>query len=235
MNLKNKIVCLTAFSIAMGYLESAVVVYLREIYYPLGFAFPIAPMTGRMASTEVIREAATIIMLIAVGWLAGERPRYKFAWFIYCFAVWDIFYYVFLKVLTNWPESFLTWDILFLIPVTWTGPVLAPLIVSATLILLAFIMLSSDGDRSLWTAGRMPVILLFSGFLLIFVSLIWDFCSFMFAHFSVAALFHVPEVREAMNTYIPSGFNWLLFVAGELVVLAGIYKMYAAGKKKSLS
>jgi hypothetical protein len=36
------IIWLAVFSMAMGYLESAVVVYLRKLYYPDGFKFPLA-------------------------------------------------------------------------------------------------------------------------------------------------------------------------------------------------
>lgn len=110
----------------MAFLESAVVVYLRAIYYPDGNLFPMKLIEGRIAVTELWREAATMVMLITVAVIVSKRAIERFAWFIYAFAIWDIFYYVFLYFLLGWPQSLLTWDILFLIPVTWTGPVLAP-------------------------------------------------------------------------------------------------------------
>jgi len=137
-------VLLTIFAIAMGFLESAVVIYLREIYYPEGFAFPLNIIHGKIAVTEILREAATIVMLVSVSILAARRWIIRFAWFIYLFAIWDIFYYVFLRVLLGWPESLLTWDILFLIPTTWVGPVLAPVINSLTMILLAILLIVAD-------------------------------------------------------------------------------------------
>jgi len=97
-----------------------------------------------LALTEIFREAATLIMLVGIGIIAGRNSSERFAWFLYSFAVWDIFYYVFLKLLLNWPESFMTWDILFLIPVTWVGPVIAPVIVSITMIAFALIILYSN-------------------------------------------------------------------------------------------
>src|SRR6201998_1661345 len=108
---------LTAFSIAMGFLETAVVIYLRKLYYPHGFQFPLVPIDNDIAMVEFLREAATIIMLLGIGIIAGKNTSQKFGIFIYCFAVWDIFYYVFLKLLLGWPESLFTWDILFIIPV----------------------------------------------------------------------------------------------------------------------
>jgi len=118
----------------MAFVESAVVVYLRAIYYPSGFTFPIAIIPDRMVGIEVGREAATLLMLIAVSALAGKDRWERFLLFCLAFGVWDIFYYVWLRVFIGWPPSLLTWDILFLIPVPWIGPVLAPLIVSVGLI-----------------------------------------------------------------------------------------------------
>jgi len=129
-------VWLTLFSVAMGFLETAVVIYLRKLYYPNGFQFPLVPVSYDIAMVEFLREAATIIMLAGIGILTGKNTSQKFAIFLYCFAVWDIFYYVFLKVFLGWPESFLTWDILFIIPVPWVGPVICPCIASLTMIIL---------------------------------------------------------------------------------------------------
>ncbi len=124
------------FSIAMGYLEAAVVVYLRELYYPEGFDFPLKEMDMGIIVTELFREAATMIMLLSIGFLAAKRKIERLAYFVLPFAIWDIFYYVFLKVALGWPESLLTWDILFMLPVTWVGPVICPVINSLTMILL---------------------------------------------------------------------------------------------------
>ena len=85
----------------MGFLESAVVVYLREILYPEGFAFPLSPIPVSLAVTELLREVATLIMLVTIGIIAAKRFSTGFAWFIYSFAIWDIFYYVFLKLLLD--------------------------------------------------------------------------------------------------------------------------------------
>ncbi len=131
---------ISIFAVAMGYLESAVVVYLRKIYYPDGFKFPLQAIDKQTGLIEMFRELATLIMLAGAGILAGRTRTEKFGFFIFCFAVWDIFYYVFLKLLLNWPESLMTWDILFLIPVTWVGPVIGPVINSLTMIVLAFLI-----------------------------------------------------------------------------------------------
>ncbi|MEI2825904.1 MAG: hypothetical protein V9F04_05470 [Dermatophilaceae bacterium] len=116
---------MTVYAIAMAFLESAVVIDLRALYYPVEFTFPMAPIDRRIAITELLREVATMVMLLAPGAMLTRRALERFAWFIYCFGVWDIFYYVFLKAILDWPVTLLDWDILFLVPVPWVGPVLA--------------------------------------------------------------------------------------------------------------
>jgi hypothetical protein len=137
---------LTVYAVAMAFLEAAVVVYLRAIYYPSGFAFPLVVLPAPMALTEIAREAATLAMILAVASLAAPDRWHAFLSFAWVFAIWDIFYYVWLWGLLRWPPSLLTPDILFLIPVPWVGPVLAPLIVSAGLLAGAALLLRA-GDR----------------------------------------------------------------------------------------
>jgi len=134
------------FSIAFGYIEAAVVVYLRQIFHPDGFIFPMTvlgtgPLFKRFLLTEIGREAATIILIFTGAWLSGHNRHQRVAYFMIIFAVWDIFYYVWLKVLLDWPASIMDWDILFLIPVTWASPVLYPVLISITLIVFAIVIL----------------------------------------------------------------------------------------------
>ena len=129
-----RVTWLTIYAVAMAYVESAVVVYLRALYYPQGFDFPLAPMPPGMMALEIGREAATLVMLLGVAALAGADRWERFLAFCLSFGIWDIFYYAWLWIFVRWPPSLFTWDVLFLIPVPWTGPVLAPLIVSGGLV-----------------------------------------------------------------------------------------------------
>lgn len=131
-----------AFSIAFAYIESAVVVYLREIFHPDGFTFPLQAFDltaagKRLLLTEVGREAATLVLILTAAWLFGGTRQARVAYVLVIFAVWDIFYYVWLKVLLDWPASFMDWDILFLMPVIWASPVLYPVLVSLGLFAFA--------------------------------------------------------------------------------------------------
>jgi hypothetical protein len=129
-----RIVWLITFAVAMAYVESAVVVYLRTIYYPQGFAFPLVLMPSGMVAIEIGREAATLVMLLGVAMLAGADRWDRISVFCVAFGVWDIAYYLWLWVFLRWPPSLFTWDVLFLIPVPWIGPVVAPVIVSVVLV-----------------------------------------------------------------------------------------------------
>jgi len=135
---------------AFGVIEGAVVVYLRELYYPQGFGFPLKEMSPRLAAIEIVREAATIVLLLGAAMLAQRRPIRRFAVFALCFGVWDITYYVALRAFLGWPPGLLTWDILFLIPLPWTGPVLAPVLVSIALIGAGVAVLRTPEDAKLF-------------------------------------------------------------------------------------
>ena len=134
------------FSIAFGYIESAVVVYLRAIFHPNGFTFPlevfgVTAEARRLLLTEIGREAATIVLILTAAWLFGRLRQERAAYFLAIFAVWDVFYYIWLKILLDWPASIMDWDVLFLIPVIWASPVLYPVLVSALMFAFAVAIL----------------------------------------------------------------------------------------------
>lgn len=224
MKLPRHFVTITAFAIAMGFLEAAVVVYMREILYPEGFRFPLSPIPVSLALTELFREVATLVMLVSIGILAARKFSTGFAWFIYSFAIWDIFYYVFLKAVLGWPESLMTWDVLFLIPTTWTGPVLTPVLISLTMILFAGLILYRD-ERGL--ESRIPGKIwagLIAGSLLIIFAWILDYSRHMLTHFSLMEMLQVknPEVLRIATLYEPGHFPWGLFCLGEVLILASM-------------
>lgn len=205
----------TAFAIAMAFLESAVVIYLRELYYPVEFRFPMAPIKRHIAITELLRELATLVMLLAPGALITLRRLERFAWFIYCFGVWDIFYYVFLKALLDWPATLLDWDVLFLVPVVWVGPVLAPCIVSAGLIAVGLLLLRRrEIDAAFTIRGWEWGLLLTSGALILYT-----FLEEPLEHILHAAKGDGPltlpdaghEALAGLRDYIPVHYNWALF------------------------
>jgi hypothetical protein len=87
-----------------------------------------------LTRVETVREAATLVTLAAIGWVAAETWRRRIAAFFVAFTVWDLTYYLFLTVLDGWPASVMDRDVFFLIPVPWVGPVLTALVLS-TLVL----------------------------------------------------------------------------------------------------
>jgi len=129
-----KILYVFIFTAAFAYVESAVVIYLRHIYYPEGFHFPIKKHVDLLLYIEVIREFATLVIMVSISALLSKRFWQGFGFFLVIFGVWDIFFYIWLKAAVNWPASFIDPDILFLIPVPWIAPVLAPILVSLVMI-----------------------------------------------------------------------------------------------------
>lgn len=134
---------LSAYAIAMAYVEAVVVVYLRRLLLPEGdleakirdlAALENLLRRHQIVWTEQTREAATIVMLAAVSYLSGKTWRQKGAFFLWTFALWDIFYYVFLQALIEWPGHLGEWDVLFLIPCPWVSPVWVPLAISCLML-----------------------------------------------------------------------------------------------------
>ncbi len=168
------ILLVSIFAVAFAFVESSVVVYLRQIFYPGGFAFPLNPGITSQIAVEVSREFATIVMLVAVGMIAGRNRWERFSYFLIGFGVWDIFFYFWLKVILDWPASVLDWDILFLIPIPWIGPVLAPLLVSLVMIGGGLLILRKGEDRGFFRASRTAIALSILGSVVVLLSLVID-------------------------------------------------------------
>jgi len=188
------------YAVAMAAVESAVVVYLRALHSgdaPLSVLQYELPT--RLILIEVGREVATVVMILAVAVLAARAKREVFLYFALMFGIWDIFYYVWLWVFIGWPPSLLTWDILFLIPVPWVGPVLAPVIVSLCLIAGSVWLLARPELRLPRLAWGLAIL----GAVLIILSFAVDF-------------------RYALARTDPPRFRWELFGAGLIVAIGGI-------------
>jgi hypothetical protein len=205
-------------AIAFAYIEAAVVVYLRQIFHPGGFNFPLpefllSDSSRDMLMTEVAREAATVVLILCASLLAGTNTCQRTAFFMIIFAVWDIFFYVWLKVLIGWPASLLDWDILFLIPLPWAGPVLAPILVSLVMLTFSVIILYRDylgKPVKLSTIGRF---LFCQAGLIIIVS----FC---------IAGHYITQADYA------SQFSWLLFSSGLVIAAVTFTKsIYRTGNQ----
>ena len=205
---------MTAYAIAMAFLESAVVIYLRELYYPVEFKFPMAPIATRVAVTELFRELATMIMLLAPAALVTTRRLERFAWFSFCFGVWDIFYYVFLKAVLDWPATLLDWDILFLVPVVWVGPVLAPCIVSTGLITLGCLLLHKRHSFPAFAPLRAHWVVLAVSAGMILYTFIEEPCRHIFRAggnaSSIPAAGHMA--LDQLRAYLPQHYSWGIFL-----------------------
>ncbi|MCI0707116.1 MAG: hypothetical protein L0Y80_06520 [Ignavibacteriae bacterium] len=174
MNMYHRILWVSLFAIAFAFVEASVVVYLRMLYYPHGFEFPLKFTPDFPLIVEIAREFSTIIMLGAAGIIAGTTRWSKFAYFAIAFGVWDIFYYVWLKVTLDWPSSLLDWDVLFLIPFPWIGPVIAPVLISLVLMLAGWLILQRERNGEVYKPGKRAWMLSILGSLIILFSFTYD-------------------------------------------------------------
>ncbi|MGO9480426.1 MAG: hypothetical protein ACLP05_01415 [Candidatus Kryptoniota bacterium] len=203
------------YAIAMGYLESAVVIYLRETAFGNSVqVFPLRFMTPQLGQIELIREAATIVMLLTTGYLAGKNTFQKWMFFVYSFAVWDIFYYIFLRIFTGWPHSFGDFDVLFLIPVIWISPVAAPILISLLLTLTSIILISLSGKSENLRISITGSVLFLSGAAAAFYS---------FAEQSIRIL--VLQGAKGLEGIAPVSFDWISFSIGFLLMCLAAIKI----------
>lgn len=198
---------LTLFATAMGLLEAAVVVYLRELYYPEGFRFPLVPLSLRITVVEMVREGCTLAMLAAVAALRARSRMDGFMVFAYLFGIWDLVYYAGLYMFVGWPGSLMTWDILFLIPVPWAGPVLYPILISIAMVVGFFAneyLVVRGGELSL---SRLEWITAVAGGALLVLSFCWKW-------------------REVVAMDIPEGFPVPIYIAGFLLGMLPFIRAY---------
>ena len=199
------------YAIAMAWVESAVVLYLRtmvdriEPYQPNPL-----PMATGFGQAELVREAATLIMLLTVGILAGKSWRSRIGYTVIAFGIWDIFYYVFLKVLCGWPHSLLDWDILFLIPLPWWGPVIAPAAISLLMILWGTLAIAFETPRP-------PSHIAWKSWSLCLAGMLLALGVFMADNLRV-----LDGGVNAWRKVLPTKFNWSLFCAALLLLAAPV-------------
>lgn len=195
-----KIPWIFVFCVAMALVEAAIVVYLRALYYPEGFVFPLKMMTLRHLIVELGREAATIFMLMAVAAITGRQFWEKFAYFIVCFGIWDIFYYVWLKISLGWPSSLFDSDILYLIPLPWIGPVIAPASIAALMIIIGLLMIRLYNSGHAFRPSRLTWVLTIVGTL----TLLYSF---------------MRDTGAGLHQEVPLPYRYDLLIAGEILYI----------------
>jgi hypothetical protein len=204
----NRWLTVVAFAIAMAWLEAATVYYLRamvdriEPYQPNPL-----PISGVLGQVELIRECATLVMLLTVGMLASQTWRRRLGYTALAFGVWDIFYYIFLRLICGWPRTVFDWDVLFLLPLPWWGPVLAPVSIAVLMIVLGSLT-TQVTDRAPATSSTWIV----WGSSGIGIAL----ALYVFMADAIRTM-HLGE--EAIRQVLPTSFDWARFCIA-LVLMA---------------
>jgi hypothetical protein len=209
--LKEKnILLVIIFAIAMAYLESAAVVYLRGMYGIKDLLRDINFQVDAYTFIEIGREAATIVMLGLVSSLAGSNWLKKVGFFFLSFGIWDIFYYIWLYVFIQWPKSLFEWDVLFLIPLPWWGPVLAPILISILLIVTGYLLIVETKFK----IKRFDWLIFFLSVSVILFTFMEDSINII-----LTGEGNLAEVR-------PIKFDWVLYLISLLVWVLTTFKIF---------
>ena len=196
------------FAVAMAWVEAACVYDLRllvnrmEPYQPNPL-----PITGALGAIELAREAATLVMLAAIGCLAGATARTRWAYGAIAFGLWDIFYYVWLKVMCGWPRTLFDWDVLFLLPLPWWGPVIAPVSIAVLMVVWGTLASASPYSALVRSGARLWSLAGTGAAIALYV-------------FMADALRAAPQGLEAVRTVLPTSFNWPLFLVAFALMAA---------------
>ena len=199
-----KLFWIIVFSISMALVEAGVVIYLRALYYPEGFSFPLKIITTKHFIFELARETATIFMLISVSALIAKRFWEKFAYFLILFGFWDIFYYIWLKIAIGWPLSLFDWDILYLIPLPWIGPVFAPVTIAIMMILAGLFILFLFKRGHDFRPSPLAWVMTIIGTLIILYSFMGDTGASLYQH-------------------MPMPYRYEALIAGEIFYILAIF------------
>ncbi len=190
------IVCL--FATAMAWMEAATVIYLRTLVSRIQPYQPDPlPHWGSFEYVEIVRELATLLMLICAAWLAGRNTRTRFGYFLVAFGLWDILYYVFLAITIGWPRSLGEWDVLFLVPLPWWGPVAAPALIALGMLVCGTIMTQSASEP--WPRRWAWILASFGAAVAI-------------AIFNADSALAVSRGEDAVRAALPTHFRWPWFV-----------------------
>lgn len=209
------------FAIAMAYLESAVVVYLRRIYGISDLILSVPSFDPQIGAIELGRELATLIMLLSVGWAVGKRFQSRLGFTVFAFGLWDIFYYIWLRVFIGWPKTLLDPDLLFLLPLPWWGPVLAPVLIAALMSIGGALAVIKDENGLLLHPSPATWATLVAGILLIL---------YIFMADTLASL---PADAQSLSQIRPSGFNWLVYLVGFALTVLFVWRIAKPAQTKT--
>jgi hypothetical protein len=207
---RRTVLWLGVYAAAMAWVEAAVVVYLRRLFYPDDplTLFPMRVWRTSDLLVELGREAATIVMILAVALLATAGRTRRVAAFLYVFGVWDLCYYLWLKLALGWPASWADWDILFLIPWPWLAPWFTPAVVALLFALWGGGVLAREEATGV---PRRAALLAAAGL------------SLVLASFLEPALPLLGASAAAAGRFVPSRFLWAAFLPGAALLAAGLF------------
>jgi len=211
-----QLIAVAFYAIAMAYVEAAAVLYLRTIYGgvdPVGTRHPALLPVPDFVWIEIGREAATMVMLGSVAYLAARTPLARLGAFAVAMGLWDIGYYVFLWLFSGWPDSLLASDVLFLIPLPWWGPVLSPVLVAAIVVAAGAGTVARELGDGMLRPARSAVLAIAASVMICLVAFMWT------------ALAVLPNGIEAAYYARGGPFPWPIFLIGVAIGTFGLSRV----------
>src|SRR5262249_17578275 len=119
----------------------------------------------------------------------------------------------FLKVMCGWPHSLLDWDVLFLLPLPWWGPVIAPVSIALLMITWGTVVSSWQIERardaSEWKAWGLNIL---GVVLALYV-------------FMADSMPGANRGLDALRDVLPQSFNWPLFCLALFLMAAPVIEV----------
>ncbi len=215
LSVKTRLISVILFAIAMGLLEAICVAYIRQIIFPPDGNIANTPISDFNFTLEAIRESMTIIMITTLSILAAFNWRTRLAMFFLAFGIWDIFYYVGLKIFLDWPATIMDWDTLFLIPVAWYSPIIVPILISTYFIISSIFIILHESNGTNLRFNFTVVILQFLGFAVWFYSFVNN------------------SAMISENGYANVEYSWALFFLGLIFGISSLIAAFMLGKKSN--
>ena len=114
--------------------------------------------------------------------------------------------------MSGWPTSLLDWVILFLLPLPWWGPVVAPASIALLMIAWGTLATASPDPSPSRSESRLWPVAGLGAALALYV-------------FMADALRAVPDGLDAVRMVLPETFNWSLFLVALALMAAPVAPM----------
>jgi hypothetical protein len=134
MTVLSYLIAIAALCIAIGYVDAVATFYVRgmlEVSQEGGnFAQAVTEaMPPRIVALEQTRQAATVLVLVAMAIVAGRNLQQQFGTAFYALGGWIVLRYAAIRTITDWPAGLADIDTVLYLPHAVYAPVWMPIVI----------------------------------------------------------------------------------------------------------